>query len=196
MKRTTFLLATTISGLLTGCQSIKIESWSSPEFKARPLGKTMVLCIAESEYVRRQSEALMVQRLLNLGIPADSLHMHYPSAEKLSEDELAEALKMRKFDSILVTRPISQSDVQQLVATGTYPAYYDNYYGFYSFAFNTSYVTGATEHTIETCLYDVQSKRMVWVGRETIYGRRTDVNNMKKVVRSIVRDLQKQDMID
>ena len=192
-------LAVLAAFLLSSCSTVKVQSWVDPQFEGRPIGKTMVVGVAESDSLSRQYEALFVDRLAGLGVVSDSVHAHIEHADKITEDELVEALRANGFDSVLVTRLLSETERQQVVNTGYYPSYYGSYYGYYSHAYtltyNTAYVQSFMEFELETNLYDVETRKLVWTGRKTIYDDRSDLKNMKGIITGVIRDLQKHGMI-
>jgi len=201
MKKQTYLtlIAVATVGLLTSCFTTKTQSWMNPKFEGRSLGKTMVLGMSVSESLSRQYETLFVEQLTERKIDANSLHSICPKAKTLDEETLVGTLQKNKFKSILVTRLLSEKERQQVVTTGYYPSYYNDYYGYYShgigLGYNTAYVQSFVEFELETTLYDVQTKQLVWTGRKIVYDDRTDLTNMKKVVKGVLKDLGKKGLL-
>jgi hypothetical protein len=193
------LIALATASLLSSCFTTKTHSWMNPKFEGRSLGKTMVLGMSTSESLSRQYETLFVDLLTERGITTSSLHDVCPTPKNLDEATLVNALQKNKFKSILVTRLLSEKERQQVINTGYYPSYYDNYYGYYShgigIGYNTAYVQNFIEFEIETTLYDVQTKQLVWTGRKIVYDDRTDLTNMKKVIKGVLKDLSKKGLL-
>ena len=185
--------------LLASCNTVKVRSWTDPEFAGRSAGKTMVLGVAESDSISRQYEAFFVEYLAELGVKADSLHALLQKTDPVSEEALVAALRKHNYDSILVTRQLSETERQQVVTTGYYPSHYGNYYGYYSHAYslsyNTAYVQSFMEFELETNLYDVKTKKLVWTGRTIVYDDRSDQTNMKGIIKGVVKDLGKQNLL-
>jgi hypothetical protein len=196
-------LALLISGitvcLLASCSTVKIHSWMDPQFAGRSMGKTMVLGVADSDSLSLQYESLFVERLTELGIAANSLHASVQTTKQYTEEQLVGALKHHEYDSILVTRLLSETERQQVVNTGYYPSHYGNYWGYYSHAYtltyNTAYVQSFLEFELETNLYDVKTEKLVWTGRKIIYDDRSDLANMKGVIKGVVKDLSKKGLL-
>jgi hypothetical protein len=198
-KKSILLLASFVTCLLASCNTVKVHSWTDPEFAGRSIGKTMVLGVADSDSVSRQYEALFVDHLAESGIKADSLHALLQKTDPVSEEALVAALQKHNYDSILVTRKLSETERQQVVTTGYYPSHYRSYYGYYSHAYtlsyNTAYVQSFLEFELETNLYDVKTQKLVWTGRTIIYDDRSDQTNMKGIIKGVVKDLGKQDLL-
>ncbi len=185
--------------LLASCNTVKVHSWMDPAFEGRRIGKTMVLGVAESDSISRQYEALFVERLTELGVEAKSLHALVQKTDPVSEAALVAALQEHNYDSIIVTRKLSETERQQAVTTGYYPDHYDSYYGYYSYGYaltyNTAYVQSFVEFELETNLYDVKTKKLVWTGRKIVYDDRSDLTNMKGIIKGVVKDLKKKGLL-
>jgi len=170
-----------------------------PAFEGRTIGKTMALGVAESDSISRQYEALFVERLTELGVDAQSLHALIQKTDPASEEALVAALKEHNYDSILVTRKLSETERQQVVTTGYYPSHYGNYYGYYSHAYSLSYNTATVqsflEFELETNLYDVKTEKLVWTGRTIVYDDRSDLTNMKGIIKGVIKDLNKKGLL-
>ena len=185
--------------LLASCSTVKVHSWMDPAFEGRTIGKTMALGVAESDSISRQYEALFVERLTELGVDAQSLHALIQKTDPASEEALVAALKEHNYDSILVTRKLSETERQQVVTTGYYPSHYGNYYGYYSHAYSLSYNTATVqsflEFELETNLYDVKTEKLVWTGRTIVYDDRSDLTNMKGIIKGVIKDLNKKGLL-
>ena len=204
MKKVTFALFTlgTIASLLTACNTVKVQSWTDPAFKGRAIGKTLVLGIADSDSMSRQYEDIFVNRLLELGLEAGSLHASMEVSDeidKIDKAVLDALLKENHIDTIIVTRPLSETERNQVVTTGYTSAPYDNYYGYYGYGYSLSYnmanVVSFREFVLETNVYDVETEKLIWSGRKIVYDDRSDLTNMKSIIKAVVKDLQKQGMI-
>lgn len=195
------LLTGSILSLFTACTSVKVRSWMDPQFKDRPIGKTIVLGVAESNTLGLQYEDMFVNRLLELGAEAGSLHASMEVTEKIDKEALEVLLKANNVDSIIVTRVLSEVERNQVVTTGYYATTpYNSYWGYYdygySLSYNTANVTSFLEFELETNVYDVESKKLVWTGRKVVYDNHSDLENMKEVIRGVVKELRKNGMIN
>jgi hypothetical protein len=193
-----FISGITIS-LLTSCNTVKVHSWMDPAFEGRTMGKTMILAVGESDSLSLQYEGLFMERLSELGITAESLHASIQPTDQITEEDLVQQLLVHGYASILVTRLLSETERQQVINTGYYPSHYGNYYGYYSHAYtlnyNTATVQSFMEFELETNLYDVKTKKLVWTGRKVIYDDRSDLTNMKGIIKGVVKDLGKKGLL-
>ncbi|MEE9368872.1 MAG: hypothetical protein V3V05_08405 [Pontiella sp.] len=186
--------------LLSACNTVRIQSWSDPQFDGRSIGKTIVLGVAESDSLSRQYEDLFVSRLLELGVEAGSLHANTQITHKIGKDALDALLKSNNVDTIIVTRTRSETERNQVVTTGYYATPYNNYWGYYdygySLSYNTAHVASFMEFELETNVYDVETEKLVWTGRKVVYDDRSDLTNMKGIIKGVIKDLSKKGMID
>ena len=194
------LTAGILIGLLTACNTLKVNSWTNPEFKGRPIGKTIVLGVSESDSLSRQYEGLFVGSLMDLGIDAASLHGSANVTGQIDKEALDALLKANHVDTIIVTRVLAETERNQVVATGYHADPYNNYYGYYGYGYSLSYntadVVSFMEFELETNLYDVNSGKLIWSGRKVVYDDRSDLTNMKGIIKGVVKGLRKQGMID
>ena len=200
-KTTAYLLSTVAVFLLSSCQlrTPKQESWSNPEFAGQNLGKTIVLAIAKSEVLGRQYEALFVNSLLPY-VEAGSLRASMEVSGKVDKEELESVLKQNEVKTIILTHIIDGNSRDQLVSIGYTATPYNNgyyeYYGYgYSLQANTATVSSYMEYLLETNVYDVESKQLIWSGRKSIFDDRSDMDNMEVVIKAVVKDLNRQGLL-
>ena len=185
--------------LTAACATVKMDSWMDPAFKDRPMGKTMVMGVTDSEGLRGQYEDLFVSALEQAGADAVASRTEFPSETKLTKQQLRAELEEAGVDSLLVTRVIDEKEKMQYHAPVVYPDPYYSYFGYYSYSFDyvrsPGYVTTYIEIHLETNLYDVETGKLVWSGRKEITDERSDKTNMKKVIEATIRDLQKNGLL-
>lgn len=184
-----------LAGLAASCASIKVDSWKDPEIADRPIGKTMVLGLSQSDSVRRQYETMFTTDLRRQGIEAHALHGMVPDLEKLEEEMLVALLSDNGFDSILVTRLMSEDWKRGMGAASRFPTYYATYWGYCSTTVYVSSYAGNQseiyqEFRLETNLYDVETRKLIWSGRSVVYDDRTDEANMRGIIRAAIYDLK------
>ena len=180
---------------LTACTTSKLTSWSDPAFENRPIGKTMVLGIPEEGSTSQRYEGYFVEKLLEQGIDGTSCHTLMKPTDVISEEQLVQYLQKYGYDSILVTRLMDERDHTQVSSMGSYPSHYGDYYGFYSYGMSQTYVDNIMEYILETNLYDVKSRKLVWTGQKSVYDTKSEKSNIKEVVAVIIKDLKKKGLL-
>lgn len=186
--------------ILAGCSTLKMQSWSDPAISERPIGKVMVVGIAESATSCRMFENHFVEQLQLEGVAAVSGHGLIQPTDQITETQIDEALEAGGFDSILITRLAGEQSHSQYVQAGyqsSLPSYYNHYHGYYAHSVVTpvGYVDTYTEYQLETNLFDVTSGKMVWGGIKSIYDSSSKTSNIKKVVTTVIRDLERKKLL-
>jgi len=171
-----------------------MESWSAPQMKGRPTGKTMILCVGENAELVRQYEDLIAENFNALGVESDALHALVEKPEPFTKEDLVEALQKNHYNSILVTRLISKTNRQQSVSTGTMVGY-THYYEYYRNSLSTS--VGSVEVvTLEINLFDVNSEQIIWTARQSLLNDRPETDSLKNLITATIGDLQKRGLLN
>ncbi|MDF7808147.1 hypothetical protein P4E94_11905 [Pontiellaceae bacterium B12219] len=190
------ILSIGLAVLLTACTTTSGEySWSNPEYIDRPIGKTMVLGVGKTAEISRYYESMFVDNLTALGITADSMHQHISREELVTEDEIVKILTDNQFDSIIVTRMTSEKERIRAVAVNQYPDHYWHYYGFYNYAYHQAEIEEYIEYELETNLYDVNTRKLVWLGQKQITNDRSEKDGLELVINSAIQTLQSENMV-
>lgn len=201
MKRAVlmFLSGVIASCLFTSCISRRTqESWTNPAFEERKLGKTLVMAIGESEFKITRFESYLVSQLQAYGVDVAAAHTVYPTIDDMEEEEIVALVVSNQYDSVIATRVLSEEDRQQMVAIGYRSSPDLGYWGYgMSYSLNPQFasVSNMMEYELETNLYEVESRGLVWSGRKVVYDDKSDSTNIKKVVSRIVRELKKNKML-
>ena len=195
------ILSALLLTFLAACSTVKVDSWSAPEATNRKMGKTAILAIADSDALARQYEDIFVQALSEKGVQASALHTVMNISGKLTKETLTAALKKNGYTSIIITRKLSEAEQKQVHSTFM-PTYYDDYYGYYAhyypafpMGYNSTQSYSFTEFSLESNLYDVQTQKLIWSGRQIVYDDRSDESNLKGMVKGLVKDLAKKGML-
>lgn len=195
-----YFTAAVVLMLLSACSTLTIRSWSDPAVSQRPIGKVMVVGIAQSATTCRMFENHFVEQLQQEGITAVSGHGLIQPTEKITEAQIEEALADGAFDSILITRLAGEQSQSQYVQTGyqsAFPSYYNHYHGYYAYSVVSpvGYVDTVTEYQLETNLFDVKSGKMIWGGIKSVDDASSKTSNIRKVVTTVIRDLNRKKLL-
>ena len=191
--------AATMVLMCASCASTKMNSWTDPDSFNRPMGKTMVVGISESETLRRQYEEHFAAALTEVGIEAVTSISIVPTDKQMSKERMATVLTENAIHSVIVTRVLEEKDKVRYEAPMVYPSYYGGYYGFYNHSYSMVHSTGFTmnyvETHLETNLYDAKTEKLVWSGQKKVTSETSEKKNVKNVIKAIVKNLEKQGMI-
>jgi uncharacterized protein YggL (DUF469 family) len=183
---------------LSGCVTAKTESWSNPDYKGQSIGKTIVLATFEDNFINTEYEVMFAENLLDF-VSAASMHQDVKNLDQMDKKSVGALLKQNQVKTLIVTHQVSAVDRSQLVPYGvSYQAYGTGSDSFYTYCGSYQFdnqVDSFMENAIETTVFDVDSGTLVWSGIKEVYDFNSKRDNMKKVIRDIIRDLEKEGML-
>lgn len=152
------------------CASTKTLNVWKDEGHNQKLGKTLVVAIAELDYMRNHFENVLALRLADSGIDAIPSNKVVPQlGENPGRETIVEKVRELGVENVLVIRAVNKDEYSRLTAGGIYLVptdYYSGWYSFYSDSFTMVAVPGsaydAEFFTLVTNIYDVRSEKLVW----------------------------------
>lgn len=210
MKVKSIVLVAASALMLTACGSVSTlkSSWLKEKytFKNDHAQKVLLVALAKDESVRRKVEDDMKSVLVgrNVEISTSYNFVKYGT----SQEELMEFIDLGNFSHIITMRV---ADVEKEIeytpgryyASG-YQGYYPAYYGYYGSYFGRVWSTGYTgstyqenvEYTIETNVYSVKEKEMVYSAlTSTFKGSGLD-QTVFATLEQVAKDLKKRGLIN
>ena len=149
-----------------GCASTQmVKNWVYPERGPLKFDKLMALVLVQDKFVRQAGEEEMVQQIKKA--EAIAAYTILPSEQLISESRLKEAVAASGVNGVVVMRPVyDQKEVSYV--SGSYPAPYYSFWGYYSWAYPVVYSPGYYRQDrfvgIETTIYDASDGKLVWSG--------------------------------
>jgi hypothetical protein len=173
-------LAVFFTTVVASCGSTSMKAtWKDENYNTRPQ-KFFVVGLSKNEGARRMYESQFVTLLKSKGVDAYASYASLPEG-KVDSVAAHRVIAELSCDAVLVTRVLDKKTVQSYYPpTTTYmgPSYYPSYYsggwyGYYGYGYNTvttpGYTTTEDYISLETNVYDVAGKRLVFSGlSETI----------------------------
>lgn len=168
--RTGLLIGLMAMLFTTSCASTKTLNVWKDEEQRQKLGKTLVIAIAELDFMRNHFENVLALRLGDFGIDAVPSNKVIPELGA-NPDREAIVSKVRELGvkNVLVTRAVNKDEYSRLIHGGVYfvPAdYYAGWNSFYADSFSIVSVPGtaydAEYFTMVTNIYDARSEKLVW----------------------------------
>jgi hypothetical protein len=152
-----------LTALLMACgttTNIK-TNWSDTRYTAHGMGKILVLGLDARVGIRESFENSMKRELIAGGVDAiASLDLLFHE-EEVTRELLQEAFADSQIDGVIVSRLIGRG--MQITITPGMDLW--GYYGStYSHAYSPGYITMTDVVSVETSLFDVESKMLVWSG--------------------------------
>lgn len=156
--------------LVSGCASTRlVDVWKADDLPAAaPLGKTLVVALADRPGVREKAERDLAARLREQGVDAVEALTIVPIGQQPPEREaLVRRLEAEGFQSAIVSR---LKGVRTDVVTASAPmpppgprgGFYDYYYGAYPGAYPATMVDVQKTVVIETRVFSLKGERLLW----------------------------------
>jgi hypothetical protein len=171
---------------LTAQKTTIAKSWRDPDTQVKmgQFGKILVVAFVKNPANRKIAEDDIIKLLKSKGVA--SYQVLGESQSMLTEEELAEKIKMEEFDGALVMRLINpEKEIEYVPGTGTYPAYYNDFYPYYGGSAKNfrdpEYMSKHNVYAVETNLYSLKENRLIWSGITTS----TDPKSVDKMIASI-----------
>jgi hypothetical protein len=161
------------------CTSTKIiGSWKNADYANKQYGHIMVVGLTANVVAKGSVEEQMVEVLSAKRVWAKGAggifnpDVKHTDAEKT---QISDTLKARGYDGLLTVALISEDKETSYVPGSTYAyapystGYYGSYWGYYGYyapqVYSPGYYTTNKVFTVEACLYDVDSQKLVWAAR-------------------------------
>ena len=156
LQKTALFVVLLLTMVLSACATVKsVEVWKDDAYNER-LGKTLIIAMANQDYLREQFEKVIGNKLKDRGVEVVLSHIVLPQAVR----ELDRQIVLNKVNelgvtNVLVTRSISHEEITNYQAGGLYFAptaiYQDGWYTYAvgsvkyrELAYDTDYLTVST----------------------------------------------------
>jgi len=154
--------------LLASCSSTKlVHSWRNPEttVDANKLKKVWVMCLVKDETTRRVAEDELVKRRPDVFV---ATYNQFPSSMlQNNTDKVNADISKSGYDGIVIMRLASQKQETSYVP-GSYPTYYNGWYGYYGYAapyyYDPGYYRTDEYYAVETNIYTLNPDKLIWSG--------------------------------
>ena len=161
------LLCLLLVTVTTACAPIKkLEVWKDETYSSQPQ-KILLIALAKRDNIRRQSENVLANQLVKKGVEAIPSYKILPqSQDKLDRQAVEAKVRELGFDTVLVARSISQTEITNHqyggVILGGQAVYSSGgWHGYaYGYSYNREY--DSDYFIVSTRLYDVHNERPAW----------------------------------
>jgi hypothetical protein len=153
---------------VAGCVSTTLQdAWSDPSYTRGAFKKWLVVGVGAGDDVaaRRTFEDVMVARLKARGVDALPSYLYLPEG-RATEAQLDSAVTVSGADGMMLVhlrRVQTRTQVSTAMVPGpAYPGF--GWYGVYGGWYAVPQVTQYDVATVETTVYEVYGKRLIWSG--------------------------------
>jgi len=159
------LLCGAVALAIAGCATTTLQStWRDPGYSGGPFRKVLVLGqSARDVTARRVLEDVLVARIERAGADAIPAWRYLPADGQADEPSFNAAVAASGADGLLMVRLLG-IDTQTSVSPTLMPGPGFGWYGFYSGWYAMPQVTQYQIAIVETTLFDVKTRRIVWSG--------------------------------
>jgi hypothetical protein len=203
MKTYYGLLLLTVVFALTACSTVtKISAaWKAPDYQGGAFKQILVIGVGRDESSSRLFEETFAKALSAKGAVARPIYTVLPDPERLTEDEIKQAMQQGQDDAVIITRLLAVNQDTQYVPPRTYtvPRLYYGYYGYYHSAWNVvhepGYLRTATVVRLETNLYAARTGQLVWSGRSDTFDPTSTKDTIDSVTKAVAQRLAKEGLV-
>jgi hypothetical protein len=152
--------------LVAGCASTTLrDSWADASYARGPFKKWLVVGVGAQSTAQRTFEDIMVAKLRARGVDALPGYDYLPPG-RANESQLDGAVARSGADALMLVhlkRVQTRTEVTQTMVPGAaYPGF--GWYGVYGGWYAVPQVTQYDIATVETTVYEVFGKKLVWSG--------------------------------
>jgi len=147
------------------------QSWSNPEQRdsTKLFQKILFVALVKDAYTRKVAEDKLVEQVRPRGFASyNYLPNYYTGSGDTSL--VAQRLLEDGFDGIVIMRLITVNN-NTVNSPGSFPSYYNTWYGYYSSTFPLynvrSSAAGNEIYSVETNVYSLQDNKLLWNGVTT-----------------------------
>lgn len=166
MSRALRSLLLVLAALLAGCASTSIrDSWVDPSVRSLPFQKVLVVAVGGDLAQRRIFEDVVSARLAGSGVQGVPGYRFLPDG-KATEAQMDAAVVRSGADGMMLVRfrgVQTHTEVRAAVASGP-GVFGPGWYGWYGGWYSVPEVIVVRIATIETSVFDVYTKKLVWTG--------------------------------
>ena len=184
---------------MVACATTDLKAvWRDEAYKSQPK-KVLVIAMFKNPTVRRLVEDEFRNHLKYRGTDAAVGYDVFPGSELPTKETVAEQIKARGFDALLLTRLVdTRTETRTVPGSATYaPAPYGvpmrGYYGGgYSTVYSPAYQVEDRFATVELSLYDVATEKLIWTAMSDTWLSEGEQKLVKDYVALMMESMRKQ----
>jgi len=209
INKTVYVLALSLSafGLISCVSSTRlIESWHDENYtNGSKLESVLVLGVFQDDTKRRAFEAKFVELVNAGGKQAIAGYTLMPEKNDYDdEQDIIAAVSKINADAVLITSYKGTDQQQRYIPPSvdyapamTYGGYYGSYYGSaYRRAYSPGYTVTDTVVSLETRIYAVGSKKLVWAGNTKSVNSASSEKATEELVKIVTDDMRESGLIE
>lgn len=191
---------------IAACSKSTVSKTTIPQYNRMPgydgvvFKRLFVIGVGEDEGKRRLFEDAFVKVLASDNTSAQPSWERLPQSRLLTEQEIETAIGADEFDGVLITRLVSVEEDEEYVEGQTYrvqrPPLLQGYYqGSYKTVHEPGYYERRTTYRLETNLYAVSDKGLVWSGHSATVDPDSVEEGIDSLTQAVAAKLREQSLI-
>jgi hypothetical protein len=194
MRHTPHLVGTLLVVTLLGaCSTTRMKTtWTAPGVRSLHFKKVVAFVAIKDEVIRRNGEHQVCERIKSvLCVPAYAI---VADADRGNVDKLAQRVDDAGFDGAVVLRYAGRRTEERYVAPTPAPLW--NYYGYgWGTAYNPGYVRQTDRVDIDTSVYSVEDRKLLWVGTTESIDPHDVRNTVDEIAVAVAAEMRKEGLI-
>ena len=185
-----------VPALVAACASTALrDSWMDPQFTGGPFKKWLVVGAGASVVAQRTLEDAMVAKLKTRGVQASPGWQYLPEA-RITEAQLDAAVRASGADAMMLVR-LRGVETRTQVSTQTVPVTRGGmgWWTTYSTWVAVPDISTYTVATVETTVYSVASKQLVWTGSTETFDPSSVAREAESFSNVILRALAQNNLV-
>jgi hypothetical protein len=173
-----------------------VQKWVAPDVANYQFKHILTICIIKDEEIRRTVED-------NLAAQAkkDNAFQSYNilvEADLRDKEQAKRKIQEMGFDGAVVMRPLSVKDRVTYVS-GSYPAYYGSFWGYYGYAWPTLYMPDYVYTDkivqVETMIFSIKDDKLLWTSTTESTNPESARDVVAGVAKAIYKEAKKRGMV-
>jgi len=182
---------------VAACATTTVKAvWKDEAYQARPK-KVLVIALFKNQSLRRMVEDEFTNYLKYRGTDAAAGYGVLPGNELPAKEAVAEQIKAKGFDALLLTRLIdSRTETRIVTGSMSHTMPMRGYYGYgYSAVYSPDYQVEDRYATVESSLYDAATEKLIWTATSETWMSEGDQKLAKTYVAVMMESLRKQKIV-
>jgi hypothetical protein len=208
LRKQSLLLAAVLAipVLLTASSPKIMVSWKNPNYSGGHFKNILVLALNGKSEGRLEFEDLLVAAIARPGIQATQSYIFLarPDSTPIDVNDLKAVIREQKFDAIVVARLTRRETKNTYVPGEVYTPFpnYGTFYGYYgamyAIVYSPGYLQKESIAQVETNFYSTAKPdgELVWTGTTNAFDAHSPMKVIKKLVGVVIKELEKQNVID
>lgn len=175
--------------------------WKAPDVARLNFAgkKVAALAITDDQSLQMSAEEALTRELAARGVNGVAAYRLLPRPEMKDADKAKGWFERAAVDGVVALRPVRKDTEKQYTPAVWSSAYYQNFWGYYSYGWSGVYIPGSSSETttivVETLIFDVKSGQLMWAATSETKDPKQLQSFVKDLVNGAVDEMKKMKMV-